>query len=186
METTKLNLEKGQTVNLNQEAGKVINKVNIGLGWDFNSNSRIDLDASAIVFDNSDQHIGQCYFNEKDYNNGAIKSSGDNLTGEGDGDDETLTFDFSKLPETVKKIFVTITNYTEQPLSVVKNAFARAVDPETGNELVRFELNQFGANTALLMLELEKTAGGFTLKALGEAANGKTLADLIPTAKTHL
>lgn len=185
--TEKLNLVKGAApTNLEEEAGKILKVLKVGLGWDQNTNNRIDLDASVIVYNESKEKIDQCFFNQKSALGGAITHSGDNVTGEGDGDDEVITIDASKLPPEAKHMVVTITNYTEQPLRLIKGAFARMIDGETNNELCRYELKQFGSETAMLMVDLITGPNGLEVKAIGQGAQGKTLADLVDLAKNHI
>lgn len=173
-----LNLTKGQTVDLNKEAGAVLTDITVGLGWDMAKIGAIDLDASAIAYDKDGNKLGHVFFNEKSAFGGALKLSGDNLTGQGDGDDESIYLKLADLPANVASVLITVTNYSQQPLEVVKNAFARIYDTASKVELARYTLSEFGKNTAVYFVNVKRGATGWEVKALGEAANGKTFADL--------
>ena len=184
MMTDKPILTKGEQVNLSQEAGEQVTNPIVAAGWDI-ARRDVDLDLSAIITDEQGNVLDVAYFGRLTSNDGSLVHSGDNLTGAGDGDDETIKADRSKLNPQAKHIFYTITSYSGQSLDIVKNAFTRVVN--NGQELARFELNTF-TGTGALMARLTVNGAGFDFKALGvpAPANSKTLQDLFPILKDHV
>lgn len=138
-----INLTKGQKISLSKEAPNLKIAL-VGLGWDikqYDSGADFDLDASIFLLDNTGKcaHDSDFIF----YNNlssGGVTHSGDNRTGEGEGDDEAVTIEFEKVPSYVEKIVVTVTIYEAQArgqnFGQVANAFVRLVDKQTGVELL--------------------------------------------------
>lgn len=175
-----INLSKGQKVNLNKEAPNLKIAL-VGLGWDikqYDSGDDYDLDASIFLLGED----GKC---TKDtdfifYNNlssGGVTHSGDNRTGEGEGDDEAVTIEFEKVPDYVKKIAVTVTIYDAvargQNFGQVQNAFVRLVDKQTGVELLRFDLGEdYSTETAIVFAEIYKHNGEWKFSAVGQGFNG--------------
>ena len=144
-----INLSKGQKISLSKEAPN-LKVALVGLGWDikqYDSGADYDLDASIFLLNAN----GKCA-HESDfifYNNlssNGVTHSGDNRTGEGDGDDEAVTIEFEKVPDYIQKIAVTVTIYDAsargQNFGQVQNAFVRLVDKQTGSELLRFDLGE--------------------------------------------
>ena len=155
-----INLQKGQRVNIQTAQGASVQKFRLGLGWDTNetdSGQDFDLDASAFILGEngkvvSDQHF--VFYNNLQEPEGAVLHTGDNLTGEGDGDDEMIDIDFSKINPAVKaiNIVVTIHDATErsQNFGQVRNAFVRLYDPNTSEEYMKFDLSEdFSTETAV-------------------------------------
>jgi tellurium resistance protein TerD len=155
-----INLQKGQRVNIQTAQGASVQKFRLGLGWDTNetdSGQDFDLDASAFILGEngkvvSDQHF--VFYSNLKEPEGAVLHTGDNLTGEGDGDDEMIDIDFSKINPAVKSIniVVTIHDATErsQNFGQVRNAFVRLYDPNTNEEYMKFDLSEdFSTETAV-------------------------------------
>lgn len=175
-----INLSKGQKVNLSKEAPN-LKIAMVGLGWDikqYDSGADYDLDASIFLLDAS----GKC---SKDsdfifYNNlssGGVTHSGDNRTGEGEGDDESITVEFDKIPEYVQKIAITVTIYDAvargQNFGQVQNAFVRLVDKQSGAELLRFDLGEdYSTETAIVFAEIYRYNGEWKFSAVGQGFNG--------------
>lgn len=167
-----INLEKGQRVNVE------LLKFTIGLGWDTNQSSTgedFDLDASAFMLGENRKILSDDYF--VFYNNlkspdGAVEHTGDNLTGEGDGDDESIRIDLSKINPLVNEIcfVVTIHQASErrQNFGQIHNSFIRIYNSDTNEEILRYELEEdFSVETAVEFGRLYKKAGQWKFEAIG-------------------
>jgi tellurium resistance protein TerZ len=179
-----INLSKGQKLSLKKDDGQAITSILLGLGWDVGS-QQIDLDASCATFDQNRQLLETIYFGNKNSKNGAIKHSGDNLTGEGEGDDQILV-DLNSLPASVQNVVLTVTSYRGQRFTSVKNAYVRIVNRKDSQELCRYNLTEKYDTTGIIMARLYRHNGEWKVAAMGEPANGKTISDLIPTIKKIL
>lgn len=186
-----LSLQKGQSLSLTKQNGDSLTNVRLGLGWDsavpakkgFFGGSKtveIDLDASAILFDSAGQHLDTVFFNQLTSQDGSIRHSGDNLTGAGDGDDETLTVDLPKVSAAVGHIVFVITSYSQQTFDMVKNAFCRVIDDSAAGspEVARYQLTESGPHTAMIMSKLSRNGNGWTFHAIGTPANGRGPGDV--------
>ena len=184
-----ISLSKNQTISLEKEAGTGLKKIRMGLGWDpvkpsgffaklLNSDTAIDLDASCILLDSSKQPLDLVWFRQLKSNDGSIVHSGDNRTGEGDGDDESILVNLEQLPAGVKHLVFTVNSFTGQNFESVENAYCRIVDELTGKELARFNLSDKGRHTGVVMAYLSRTSAGWDLTAVGTVANGRTAQDL--------
>ena len=175
-----INLSKGQKISLSKEAPN-LKVALVGLGWDikqYDSGADYDLDASVFLLDSSGKcaHDSDFIF----YNNlsaGGVTHSGDNRTGEGDGDDEAVTIEFDKVPAYVEKIAVTVTIYDAeargQNFGQVSNAFVRLVDKQTGAELLRFDLGEdYSTETAIVFAEIYRHNGDWKFSAVGSGFSG--------------
>ncbi|MBA1243206.1 TerD family protein [Pseudomonas japonica] len=190
-----LSLSKQQSVSLDKASGGPLARVTLGLGWDpirtgflgkFMRAGEIDLDASCIVFDNALNRLDLVWFRQLASKDGAIVHSGDNRTGQGDGDDETLEIDLLRLlPEAAKLVF-TVNSFTGQTFESVQNAYCRILDASTGMELARFDLSEKGRHTGIVMACLSREAGGWAFKALGATTDGRTAEDLASAAAKAL
>lgn len=176
-----VSLNKGGNVSLSKEAPG-LNEVTIGLGWDERSTTGadFDLDASAFLVNESGKVA-----NDKDfifYNNltsvcESVAHTGDNLTGEGEGDDESLIVKLNAIPEGVNKVVVSTTIHEAvaraQNFGQVQNAFIRVVDNRDGKELVKYDLTEdFSTETAMLMGELYRHNGEWKFRAVGQGYEG--------------
>ena len=172
-----IDLQKGQRVKVE------LPKFTIGLGWDTNSSNTgvdFDLDASAFILGEnkkllSDEHF--VFFNNLQSPDGAVVHTGDNLTGEGDGDDEQIKIDLSKVPANIEKIAFTVTIYDadsrRQNFGQVSNAYIRILDEVTGAEIIRYDLGEdFSIETAVVVGELYKHAGEWKFNAIGSGFGG--------------
>lgn len=177
-----INLQKGQRIDLTK-SNPGLKKVLIGLGWDTNKyHGSADFDLDVSVFPVNEhgkvQHEGDFVF----YNNlvsqdGSIEHMGDNRTGEGDGDDEVIKIDFSKISPHIKRIGITVTIYEaeerRQNFGQVSNSFARIVNEETGQEIARFDLGEdFSIETAVVVGELYLHNGEWKFEAIGSGFSG--------------
>lgn len=191
-----ISLVKGQTVSLEKDSG--LSKVFMGCGWDPAQPAKkkgffgsllgggaaddIDLDASVIVFDANKEQLDVVWFQQLKSRDGSINHSGDNLTGEGEGDDETIYVDLNALDSAAKYLVFTVNSFRGQTFNEVENAFARLVDQTKNAEICRYTLTEKGANTGVVMASMEKTDSGWQLTAHGTPSNGKTAGDLVSAA----
>jgi len=190
-----LSLSKGEGLSLKKADGTNLSKITLGLGWDavarkgfFGGGGEIDLDASIILFDGSKKDIDIVYFGQQTSRDGAIRHSGDNLTGEGDGDDEQIVVDLSRLDRAVQSGVLVITSYSGQKFDQVKNVHARVLDESVSGspELVRYNLAAGGAHTASIVAKFEREGLGWKFTAIGNAANGKTPQKIVADAQAAL
>ncbi|MDR1872566.1 MAG: TerD family protein [Deltaproteobacteria bacterium] len=189
-----ISLVKGQKISLDKESGGGLNKVIMGLGWDpikkkgfFSKKAvNIDLDASCCLFDENKTPLDVVYFGQLNSKDGSIVHTGDNLTGEGEGDDEQIIVNLSKVPANVKYLVFTVNSYQGQTFDSVENAYCRLVDDRGQKEIARYTLTGGGAHTGLIMAKLYRHQNEWKMHALGDNANGKTVADLIPAIKPLL
>lgn len=172
-----VNLEKGQRVDLTK-TNPGLNKVNVGLGWDiagFNAAS-YDLDAFSFSLNGGKLVDGKksiLFFGNKKCT--GMEHGGDNLTGQGDGDDETIKVDLSQLPGDELLIGVNIyqAESKRQNFGQVNNAFVRLYDAETNTELMKYDLTEdYSKFTAIVVGKLYKKDGEWKFQALGEGKNG--------------
>ncbi len=180
-----LSLAKNQTISLEKEAGGGLKKISMGLGWDpvkptgffkrlMSDGGAIDLDASCIVLDSAKKPLDLVWFQQLKSRDGVIVHSGDNRTGEGAGDDESIAVNLENLPAAVKYLVFTVNSFTGQNFEAVENAYSRIVDNVTGKELARFNLSEKGQHTGVVMAYLCRTAAGWDLTAVGSVANGRS------------
>ena len=182
-----VNLSKGQGVSLQKQDGSSLALVRMGLGWDpikkrglFGSREKeVDLDASAVMFADN-QPVDVAFFNHLRSNDGSVSHTGDNRTGQGDGDDETIMVDLPRVPAHVNTIFLTVTSYEGHTFEQIDNAFCRLVDEANGQELARYTLSGGYPAEAMVMAKLIRHANGWAMQAIGEAASGRTALDLVP------
>lgn len=177
-----INLSKGQRIDLTK-TNPGLTKVIIGLGWDTNRYSGgndFDLDASAFLTDENGkavQDVDFIFYNNLKHPSGGVEHTGDNRTGEGDGDDEQIKVNFSKVPSYVHRIAITVTIHDadnrRQNFGQVSNAFARVVNEETNQELLRFDLGEdFSVETAVVICELYRHGGEWKFNAVGSGFAG--------------
>ena len=177
-----INLSKGQKVDLTK-GNASLKHIMVGLGWDvnaFDSGSDFDLDASAFMCGAN----GKCptekefvFYGNLEHPSGAVKHQGDNLTGEGDGDDEQIFVDLKAVPESVDELAFTVTIYEAQErrqnFGQVSNAYIRIVDEDTNQELIRYDLGEdFSIETAIVVGELYRHNGEWKFNAIGSGFQG--------------
>ena len=177
-----ISLVKGQKIDLTKgNAG--LNKVVFGLGWDTNrydGNADFDLDVSAFFTDNSGKVTGEqdfVFYGQPQHPSGALIYSGDNRTGVGDGDDETMIVELNKIPSNITKISFSATIYDAenrlQNFGMVDNSYIRAYNVDTNEELFKYELNEdFSLETGVIAGELYRKNGEWKFNAVGSGYNG--------------
>ncbi|HEY8302337.1 MAG TPA: TerD family protein [Jatrophihabitans sp.] len=189
-----VSLSKGQSVSLVKSGGGGLTQVRMGLGWDavkkrglFGSRSQsIDLDASALLFDANRQLVDQVWFQQLTSRDGAVQHTGDNLTGEGEGDDESIRVHLDGVSPAVTAIVFTVNSFTGQDFSQIENAFCRLIDETNEAEVARYDLSGSGRHSAQVMAKLSRDGGGWTMTAIGATASGRTFHDLLPTISGYL
>lgn len=177
-----ISLQKGQKVDLTK-GNPSLKHVLVGLGWDVNrydGGFDFDLDASAFLLGangqtpNTDAFI---FYGNLKHPSGAVEHMGDNLTGEGEGDDEQIMVDLTKIPDSIEKIAFTVTIYEaeqrRQNFGQVDNSYIRIVDSDTGKELIRYDLGEdFSIETAIVVGEIYRHGGGWKFNAVGSGFQG--------------
>ena len=177
-----VSLAKGQKVDLTK-TNPGLKEVLIGLGWDTNKydgGSEFDLDSAAFLLGASGKVTSDgdfVFYNNLKHASGSVEHLGDNLTGAGDGDDEQLKIDLSKVPADIQKIDFTVTIHEadtrKQNFGQVENAFIRVVNAATNEELIRYDLGEdFSVETAVVVGELYRHNGEWKFQAIGSGFSG--------------
>jgi tellurium resistance protein TerZ len=206
---TSINLTKGSSINLSKvakDSSTALTNLTLGVGWDVasakpsgnflgrlfggsasDSSDSIDLDASAILFDRNKKAVGSVYF--RNLSAPGVKHTGDNLTGDGDGDDEQIRVDLNRLSPEVAHIVFTVSSFRGQTFENVSNAFCRIVNESSpanrkGDEMARVNLSAKGQHTAIILAKLSKNdQGEFTFTSIAEMTNGRIVSDLESQAR---
>ncbi|NNG87013.1 TerD family protein, partial [Streptomyces cacaoi] len=180
----RVNLQKNQTVSLVKGGRPLLTSVRMGLGWEpaFRAGKRpkdIDLDASVIAYDANRKKVDACYFGKLVILKGVIQHSGDNLTGEGAGDDETITVHLGDIPPEVSGLVFTVNSFSGQKFTDVAKAYCRLLDG-AGDELVRFDLTHSEPRTGVLMAKfVRQFSGEWEMTALGEYIDARTVRGMV-------
>lgn len=201
-----INLQKGQRIDLTKgNAG--LNKILVGLGWDpvqNNSNKsggffkslfsgsnnapNIDCDASVLMLkdDKVSSRSDIIYFGNLKSTNGAVKHTGDNLTGEGDGDDEQIIVELKSVPSDYNRLVFVVNIYDarnrNQHFGMIQNAFIRIVNAATNEELLKYNLtDNYSNQTALITGELYRDGQEWKFAAIGTGSQAASLSDLVAT-----
>ena len=192
-----VNLQKGQKVDLTK-GNSSLKRVMVGLGWDEVEQKRgwfapkpqdIDCDASVILCGADGRIISNdiktccVYFGNLVHSSGAIVHQGDNLTGAGDGDDEQIIVELNKVPADYSKIVFVVTIYQarerNQQFGMIKNAFIRVVDADTGTELCKYNLSEnYDGKTAMIFGEVYRYNNEWKFGAIGEPTNDNGISDM--------
>ena len=177
-----ISLTKGQKVDLTK-GNPGLSKSMVGLSWDTNKydgGAAFDLDASAFLT-KADGKVASdkdfVFYGNLEHASKSVKHMGDNLTGDGEGDDEQIFVDLSKVPQEIEKISFTVTIYDaetrKQSFGQVSNAFIRIVDSEKNAELIRYDLSEdFSVETAIVVGELYRHGGEWKFNAVGSGFKG--------------
>lgn len=177
-----INLSKGQKIDLTK-GNPELRKVIVGLGWDTNhydGGQEFDLDASAFLVGANgrvNNDLDFIFYNNLTHSSGGVVHTGDNRTGEGDGDDEQIIIDFASIPQEIEKVAITVTIHDavarSQNFGQVSNAFVRIVNEETNEEVLRYDLTEdFSIETALVFCELYRHGGEWKFSAVGSGFQG--------------
>lgn len=189
-----ISLQKGQKVSLTKES-KGLSNVLVGLGWDaveqksglfglFKS-ADIDCDATAILLKNGKfaDKSDVVYFGNLVHKSGTVRHMGDNLTGEGEGDDEQILIELSKVPQEYDKIVIVVNIYSavqrKQHFGMIKNAFIRIVDGGTNKEMCKYDLTEnYSGMTAMIFGEIYRHNGEWKFGAIGQGTKDTSISDL--------
>ena len=176
-----ISLQKGGNVNLSKEAPN-LKKIIIGLGWDPRSTdgATFDLDGSAFLLKNDGKVRGDSdfiFYNNLKSTDGSVVHTGDNQTGEGEGDDERLEIDLSRVPADIERISITVTIHDadarRQNFGMVSKAFIRCLNAEGEKEIARYDLSEDSSTeTAMIFGEIYRYNGEWKFKAIGQGFNG--------------
>ncbi|MBS7344166.1 MAG: TerD family protein [Caryophanon sp.] len=177
-----VSLSKGQKVDLTK-TNPGLTKVHIGLGWDTNKydgGQDFDLDSSVFLLGDNGKVTGPedfIFYNNTTGGNGSVVHSGDNLTGDGDGDDEVVMIALNDVPANVQRVTFTVTIHDAeargQNFGMVSNSFIRVVNEANGEELIRYDLGEdFSIETALVVGELYRHNGEWKFSAIGSGYQG--------------
>ena len=190
-----VNLQKGQKVDLTKGSAG-LKRLIVGLGWDEaekkvgffgrKKGADIDCDASALVCGVGGKLLDKddiVYFGNLKHRTGAITHLGDNLTGEGEGDDEQLIVELNAIPESYEKIIFVVNIYKaferNQHFGMIKNAFIRIVDADTKQELCKYNLSEnYNNMTAMIFGEVYRYKGEWKFNAIGQPTQDKGLGEL--------
>lgn len=174
-------MEKAKVLDLSESSG--MGRVYACLGWDVNKGKEVDLDVSAVLFDRSGKDLGAVFFgNLEEF---GLEHSGDNLTGEGDADDEIITVNLEDVPPNCTQICFVVNIYTKgTTFECVSNAYCRILD-EQQDEMARYSLNTGKGTNALAISRLFRDAitGRWGFQALGMFIAGRTWKDSLPNLK---
>ena len=199
-----VSLQKGQKVNLSKDNAGLA-KVIVGLGWDeakpsggggggffatlfggaATTHQAIDCDASAIMLKNGKfvDRTDLVYFGNLKHKSGTVNHMGDNLTGEGEGDDEQIVIDLSRVPAEYDKIVIVVNIYQavqrHQHFGMIENAFIRLVDARNNNEMCKYNLTEnYSGMTAMIFGEVYRHNGEWKFSAVGQGTNDPGLGEL--------
>lgn len=182
-----VSLVKGQKVTLRKDGGVALTYLRMGLGWDpiekrglfGNRSADIDLDASAVLF--ADHNIVDvAYYGQLQSKDGSVQHQGDNLTGEGAGDDEVVLVDLTRIPAHITTVMFVVTSYKGHSFEQVQNAFCRLVDGTTNGELARYTMQGGMPFTGMVMAKVYREGNSWKLQAIGEGIQAKHPGEAAP------
>ena len=176
-----ISLQKGGNVNLSKEAPN-LKKIIVGLGWDPRSTdgATFDLDGSAFLLKNDGKVRGDSdfiFYNNLKSTDGSVVHTGDNTTGEGEGDDERIEIDLTRVPADIDRVSITVTIHDadarRQNFGMVSKAFIRCLNAEGEKEIARYDLSEDSSTeTAMIFGEIYRYNGEWKFKAIGQGFNG--------------
>jgi tellurium resistance protein TerD len=194
-----INLQKGQRVSLTKE-NPGLKKTMVGLGWDpvqqsskglfgglmGSKQAQVDCDASVLMLDENDKLKGKeniIYFGNLKSKCGSVQHMGDNLTGDGDGDDEQIMIDLSSIPQNIAKLVFVVNIYAavqrKQHFGMIQNAFIRLVNVSDNKEMLRFNLTEeYSGKTGLFVAELYRNNGEWKFVGVGEGDTSGGLGEM--------
>lgn len=196
-----INLQKGQKISLTKDnAG--LSKIMVGLGWDAvehtggkgllgslfkGSAPEVDCDASVFMLDANDKIKSKediVYFGNLTHKSGSVRHMGDNLTGDGDGDDEQIMIELAKVPQDIVKLVFVVNIYDcikrKQHFGMIKNAFIRTINLSNNQEMLRYNLTDDYVNkTGLIVGEIYRHGGEWKFAAVGEGDNSTKIGEMV-------
>ncbi len=187
-----VSLKKGQRISLSKESSG-LSKIIAGLGWDpiDGSSAQIDCDSSVLMLDAADKLGGiknVVYFGSLSSIDGSIVHKGDNLTGEGEGDDEQIVVDLSAVPQDIRKLVFVVNIYKctqrNQHFGMIKSAFIRIVNLADNKELARFNLTEeYAGQTSLIVAEIYRHNEEWKFAAIGQGSKAASLEEILKSYK---
>jgi tellurium resistance protein TerZ len=191
-----ISLNKGERISLSKTAPAGLRKIFMGLGWDpvkekagwFGkaTEKKIDLDASVILFGEENQVIDIVSFRNLSSRDGSIQHGGDNLTGDGDGDDERIYLDLERVPAAVKALVFVVTSFSGQRFKDIESATCRLVDENSKQELAKIVLSEKGDFTAAIMSSVYRKDGEWKMQGVNDPCNGRVAQDVVSNALRHV
>jgi tellurium resistance protein TerZ len=190
-------LEKGKQISLEKVAGTPLSKVAMGVGWSpakpsgllgrlfGGTTEAIDLDAACLLFDVGGNLADVVWFRQLRSKDGSVVHGGDNLTGEGDGDDETIAVDLIALPQKIKTLVFTVSSFRGQQFTQVADAYCRMINLQTDKELARHDLTGGQDCTGVILAKVSRVGDGWSMTAIGEPGRGATFEDMMPEIQAH-
>ena len=185
-----ISLKKGERLSLDKPGG--LTRVRMGLGWDpakggwFSRGKAVDMDASCILFA-GEKPVDTVWFKQLASRDGSVSHSGDNRTGDGEGDDESIVVDLARLPAEVDGLAFTVNSFTGETFEKVANCRCRLLDEAGGGqELCHFALSEQGAHQGVLMAVMKKSGTSWSFRAVGAPGTGRTFDALLPVAAAQL
>lgn len=202
MKEMAINLQKGQRVDLTK-GNPGLSKIVVGLGWDpvqsgksggllgglfgGGGGANVDCDASVILLGANDKlqsNKDVVYFGNLKSNDGSVQHSGDNLTGDGDGDDEQIMVDLSRVPSSIQKLVFVVNIYDcvkrKQHFGMIQNAFIRIVNPSNNQELIHYNLSDnYSGLTCLVTGEIYRNGNEWKFAAIGSGTNVASLSEVV-------
>lgn len=194
-----INLQKGQKIDLRKSSPGLSN-ISVGLGWDpvaqsgggflkslFGVNANIDCDASVFMLNEKGQMSNSkdlIYFGNLKSDCKSVIHTGDNLTGEGDGDDEQILVNLDKVPSNIHKLLFVVNIYNcvarKQHFGMIKNAYIRIVDQANRKEIAKYNLtDDYSGKTSLIVGTIYRHAGTWKFSAIGQGSNDTSLSDIV-------
>jgi tellurium resistance protein TerZ len=169
-------MDKGAVLDLPQSLAQIT----VGLGWDVDE-GECDLDVSAVLMDGNGRDMEAVFFGRLESEEHGIQHTGDNLTGEGDGDDEQILVNLDQVGAAVQQIFFVVNIYTPQKtFRQVAEPFCRVIDNASGSELCRYALRDAGDESGLIIARISREAGDrWGFHALGLPCRGRTYKDSV-------
>ncbi|MCY6484947.1 TerD family protein [Clostridium aestuarii] len=196
-----INLQKGQRISLTKDNDS-LSKIMVGLGWDpveqkskgllggifgGSTSPNVDCDASVFMLDENDRIRSKeqiIYFGNLKHKSGSVLHMGDNLTGDGDGDDEQIQVELKRIPQDINKLVFVVNIYDcvkrKQHFGMIKNAFIRIVNSSNNQEMLRYNLTDDYANkTSLYVGEIYRHGNEWKFAATGEGDSSKSIGEMI-------
>lgn len=199
-----ISLSKGQSISLAKDGGSSLQKVAVGLGWGLREVHKkgffgfgggikkveVDLDASAIIYDQSGQPVDSVWWRQLRSQEGSVVHTGDDLAGGGSDSDpnEVINVDLESVPGGVKSIVFVVNSYSGETFDGIPFAFCNVVDMGSNKEVARFNLNtQGGSARGFIIAKVGRTGSGWSFEAIGEQASGRqqTIQDIESQARQY-
>ena len=190
-----VNLNKGGKISLLKSSGESLEKISVGLGWGrkrgfLGTKSDVDLDASALLYDNSSTLVDVVFFGKLATDDGSVVHTGDDLAGGGQETEpnEVINLDLNRVPGNVKSVVFVVNSYSGESFKGIPFAFSNVVDRSTSTEICRYNLSTDGGNyKGFVIAKVSKAGAIWEFNAIGEQCHGRqqTLNDIEPQARQH-